>query len=94
MPSHNGKSRPGRGGSERQVTDDRLANSTASATAQRHPAVVITPGIFRGFDVGIDPPVATHQARHFGSHAEAVAFADELSSIEGWPLVDKAEALS
>lgn len=52
-------------------------------------AVVIIAGLWRGFDVAVDPPVATHPLRHCRDHAEALAVAGAIADNEGWPVLDR-----
>jgi hypothetical protein len=54
--------------------------------------IVIGAGLWRGFDVSVEPPTSTHQLRTFRSHTEAAAHAEELSRVEAWPIVDKTGA--
>jgi hypothetical protein len=50
--------------------------------------IVIAPGLWRGVDVQVEPPVQAYQLRHFKTHREALAYAEELARVEGWPLRD------
>jgi hypothetical protein len=52
-------------------------------------AVVISPGLWRGFEVSVEPPLAAHTLRVFRAHAEALAFAEALGRTEGWPICDR-----
>jgi hypothetical protein len=52
-------------------------------------AVVIVRGLWRGFDVGIEPPTSSHSWRHCRSHADALAVAEDIQRVEGWPVQDR-----
>jgi hypothetical protein len=52
-------------------------------------AVVIIRGLWRGFDVGIEPPTSSHSWHHCRSHAEALAVAEDIQRMEGWPVQDR-----
>jgi hypothetical protein len=55
-------------------------------------AVVISPGLWRGFDIAVEPPVSTHPLRHFRTHTDALAAAEAIASAEGWPIRDRTSA--
>jgi hypothetical protein len=50
--------------------------------------IVIVPGLWRGADVQVEPAVQAYPLRHFKTHSEALAFAEALACVEGWPLRD------
>lgn len=52
-------------------------------------AVVVTRGLWKGCDVLTEPPSAAHPMRHFRSHGEALIFAEQLASLNGWPMIDR-----
>lgn len=54
--------------------------------------VAITPGIWRGFTVSTEPPSWNHPLQSFVDHAAALAFAEKLSALEAWPILDRTEA--
>jgi hypothetical protein len=52
-------------------------------------AVVVTRGLWKGCDVMVEPATAIHPLRHFRSHGEALLFAGQLASLNGWRLFDR-----
>lgn len=46
--------------------------------------ITITPGLWRGFEVAVEPPSCQHPLKTFRSEADALAFAEELSGTTGW----------
>jgi len=48
--------------------------------------IVIARGLWRGFEVTIDPPTSNHPLRHFKTYDEAMACALQIQRVEGWPL--------
>jgi hypothetical protein len=54
--------------------------------------VQITPGLWRGYDVSVEPPTSTHVHRHFATHELAMEAAREIERTEGWPVTDKTGA--
>jgi hypothetical protein len=51
--------------------------------------IVIEPSLWRGFDVVVEPPLSRHALQHRRTYGEALAYAQQLSLIEGWPLRDR-----
>lgn len=51
--------------------------------------IVIAPGLWRGFDVIVEPPTSTHPLRHFPTYDEAMACALDVQRTEGWPIFSK-----
>ena len=51
--------------------------------------VVISRGLWRGCDVQVWPPSATHPLRHCKDHAQALECAAEIARIEAWPIEDR-----
>lgn len=52
-------------------------------------AVTITRGLWRGFDVQVEPPRIGHPQRSFKDREAANAFAGELARERGWRIVDR-----
>jgi hypothetical protein len=48
--------------------------------------IVITAGLWRGFDVTVEPSTATHLLRHAKTYNEAMALALAIQKAEGWPI--------
>lgn len=62
-------------------------------TGEREPfAVIVAPGLWRGFDVAVEPPTTAHPMRHFRDHMEALSVAMAIGTAEGWPVHDRVEA--
>ncbi len=87
---------PGKGsGSGNHRADDEPTlsrNQPQTQLHQRHRVpfrVVIARGLWRGFDVAVTPPTITHPLRSFHDHATAMAFAEALARLEGWPIIDR-----
>jgi hypothetical protein len=55
-------------------------------------AIIVSNGLWRGFDVLIEPPTASHSLRHFTDHTAALAYAEQLAVLQGWPLFDRTGA--
>lgn len=53
--------------------------------------IVVAPGLWRGFEVRVEPPTSTHPLRTFRSADDAMRCAKELRRVEGWPIVDMAD---
>ncbi len=54
--------------------------------------IILAAGLWRGVDVLVEPPTSTRLPRHFREHGAAMAFAEELAKVEGWPIVDRCTA--
>ena len=54
-------------------------------------AIIVEPSLWRGWNVAVEPPTATHPLRHFHCHPDAIAFAEELARVEGWPVRDRSK---
>ena len=52
-------------------------------------SVVIARGLWRGFEVFIEPPTASHELRAFRHFGEALLCASEISRVEGWFVQDR-----
>lgn len=84
---------PGIGGaSEIPGWNDRSSTKSKPKAQRESFAVNIIAGLWRGVDVAVSPPRSGYSVRHFGDHAEARAFAEELSRVTGWPLLDRVGA--
>jgi hypothetical protein len=60
---------------------------TLSDYRHREPyRIVIGRGLWRGYEVAVQPPTETHKLQVFPTLAHAEAFAVELSRVEGWPV--------
>ncbi len=59
-----------------------------SATLPHRRGVVVSPGLWRGFDVEVFPPSQGHAARHFRLYSDAIEHAQMLRRTHGWPVVD------
>ena len=51
--------------------------------------VVISAGLWRGFEVSVEPPSSSHGLRGFRDHPAALAHAEALERLEGWPIIDR-----
>lgn len=60
------------------------------AEPDRQPfAVVVEPALFgRRIAVRVEPATCQASYREFGSHDAAMAFAEQVSGIAGWPIRD------
>jgi hypothetical protein len=77
-------------GARKSTAADNSSPSGIGPQTQREPfVVVIAPAIWKGCDVLVEPPTITHRPRHFGDHAAALTFAEELARVEGWPVRDR-----
>lgn len=63
-------------------------NGDNSQPARRPFAVVMAPGLWRGCVVTVEPATVTHFPRTFTDHGQALAFAEALARLEGWPLIN------
>jgi hypothetical protein len=54
--------------------------------------IVLAPGLWgRRVDVTVQPATVSHSLRSFPNHDAAMAYAEELARVTGWPLHDTAE---
>lgn len=53
--------------------------------------IILSAGLWRGFDVVIEPPTSAQPLRHFRDRAAALDFAEALARSEGWPVIDRTE---
>ena len=54
--------------------------------------IVIQPGLWgRRIEVLTEPPVARHLLRTFRNRDDALAGAEQIARIEGWPILDRCE---
>lgn len=51
--------------------------------------IIIQPGLWKGCEVDVQPPTSAHPLRPFPDHGKAAAYAEQLSSAEGWPVIDR-----
>lgn len=54
--------------------------------------VVIAPDLWRRIVVSVEPATITRQPRSFPSYGEALAYAEGLAGLEGWPILDRTGA--
>ena len=67
-----------------------LSQNPAIPQPTRRPFAVITArDLWRRCVVCVEPATITHQPRSFPDHGAAMAFAEELSRLEGWRLIDR-----
>jgi len=48
--------------------------------------VIVSPGLWRGYQVTIEPPTSTHPFRSFKTLELAIEHAEEVRKVEGWPV--------
>lgn len=48
--------------------------------------IVVSPGLWRGHEVTVEPPTSTHPLRAFKTEAEALRYAKRIGAVEGWPI--------
>jgi len=53
--------------------------------------VIVTPGLWRGWDVTVEPPSESMPYRRFRDHAEALEWAETFAVGNGWPIIDRTE---
>lgn len=59
------------------------------AEAREQFRVVIRNGVWRRFEVAVEPPQVAMPPRSFRDHAAALRFASELAALQGgWAIVD------
>lgn len=92
--NHERKRHPARGGAvqlggERHHTTENNADRQADARQFR---VIIGRDIWRRCTVAVDPATCTHPLRSFPDHTAALAYAEGLAGLEGWPILDRAGA--
>lgn len=69
-----------------------MLRGASGSTGQRRRdrrRIVVSDGIWRGYDVAVEPPMMAFPLRHFGTAAEAQAYADALVASEGWEILDR-----
>ena len=54
--------------------------------------VIVSRGLWRGWEVTVEPPAASMPFRRFSDHAEAAEWADTFAGQQGWPVEDRTEA--
>jgi hypothetical protein len=52
--------------------------------------VIIARDLWRRCVVSVDPATITRQPRSFPDYAAALAYAEALAKLEGWPVIDRA----
>ncbi|GEM_PF-1872378 len=52
--------------------------------------VVIGRDLWQRCVVSVEPATITRQPRSFPNHGAAMAYAEGLAQLEGWPLIDRA----
>lgn len=58
--------------------------------SERKPfTVCLEPGLWRGFDVLVEPPTLAHPMRHFRDRAGALVYDEQLAALQGWELHDR-----
>ena len=93
------KRRPGGGGAQPKLGRDRQepfyqnAHSSAISQAVREPYKRIVRNCPFGTRVIVsaEPRLVTRPSVEFRTSGEALGFADALSRVEGWPVVDRRE---
>ena len=60
-------------------------------TERKPSTIAISAGLWRGFDVLVEPPISSHPLRSFRDHGAAMAHAEALHAVEGWTIVDRTE---
>jgi len=53
--------------------------------------VIVARGIWKGFDVSVEPPTPGFPPRHFKVRADALVFASQLAALQGWLFRDRSE---
>lgn len=84
--------RAGSAGASLSIAADKrnlTPNHPDKQPARRQFRVVLTRGLWRGCIVQVEPATCNHQMRSFPDYPAAIAFAEELAKLEGWPLVDR-----
>lgn len=51
--------------------------------------VIIARDLWRRCVVSVEPATITRQPRSFPDHGAAMAYAEELARLEGWPICDR-----
>lgn len=52
--------------------------------------IVISPGLWRGFEVSVEPPSLSHPLKRAKTFEDAMAHAEALSRQTGWPIISQA----
>ena len=52
--------------------------------------VIIARDLWQRCVVSVEPATITRQPRSFPNHGAAMAYAEGLAQLEGWPLIDRA----
>ena len=82
--------RPGEGGAVHcGEQSDPTLNPPHRQTTREAFRVIVSRALWRGCDVMVEPATAIHPLRHFRSHGEALLFAGQLASLNGWRLFDR-----
>lgn len=48
--------------------------------------VIVSPGLWKGYEVTIEPPTSTHPLRSFKTLPRAIEHAEAVRRAEGWPV--------
>lgn len=91
METKNPRTGQGAGASVSIAADtETLTRNPAFSQPTRRPfAVIIARDLWRRCIVCVEPPTCSRQPVSFPGHAEAMAYAEELARLEGWPLIDR-----
>jgi hypothetical protein len=70
-------------------TETLSQNPAFSQPTRREFCVIIARDLWRRCVVSVEPATITRQPRSFPDHGAAMAFAEGLSQLEGWPICDR-----
>lgn len=80
----------GEGAAQGRIEQQRFIPEHSSAQPQvRQFRVIVARDLWRRCVVCVEPATITHQPRSFPDHGAAMAYAEELARLEGWPICDR-----
>ena len=65
-------------------------NPSSSQSQARQFRVIIARDLWKRCVVSVEPATITRQPRSFPDHGAAMAYAEALAQLEGWPICDRA----